>query len=141
VVAVLGEACSSTFSSHPNGITADVECADDPSQTVGSHLLLAVGRIPNTHDLGLDAAGVEVDERGLIKVDDQLRTNVEGIWVLGLRPHHGYALCIDPPLGRIGMTEVQARESGRIVLVGTRPMQHVGRAKERSETAGFISLS
>jgi pyruvate/2-oxoglutarate dehydrogenase complex dihydrolipoamide dehydrogenase (E3) component len=64
-------------------VCAHVECAENEPEVTGSHLLLATGRVPNTHDLGLDAAGVEVDERGVIVVDDQLRTNVEGIWALG----------------------------------------------------------
>jgi pyruvate/2-oxoglutarate dehydrogenase complex dihydrolipoamide dehydrogenase (E3) component len=64
-------------------VCAHVECAEGEPEVTGSHLLLATGRVPNTHDLGLDAAGVEVDERGVIVVDDQLRTNVEGIWALG----------------------------------------------------------
>ena len=159
------------FSSHPDGIAAAVECSDDPSQTVGSHLLLAVGRIPNTHDLGLETTAIEVNGRGMIEVDDQLRTSVQGIWALGDCNGKGafthtayndyeivaanlfdddprrvsdripcYALYIDPPLGRVGMTETQARESGRNVLVGTRQMRQVGRAKERSETAGFMKF-
>jgi pyruvate/2-oxoglutarate dehydrogenase complex dihydrolipoamide dehydrogenase (E3) component len=65
------------------GISVGVECAEGPPQVTGSHLLLAVGRRPNTDDLGLDRAGVKVDERGYIQVDDQLRTNVPGIWALG----------------------------------------------------------
>ena len=137
----------------------------------GSHLLFAVGRQPNTADLGLDRAGVDTDERGFIKVDDQLRTNVPGIWALGDCNGQGafthtsyndyeiiaanlfgeaprrlserilcYGLFIDPPLGRVGMTEQQARQSGRNVLVGKRAMADVGRAKERSETDGFMKV-
>ncbi len=148
-----------------------VECGEGAPEIVGSHLLLAVGRIPNTEDLGLDRAGVEVDKRGFITVDDQLATNVPGIWALGDCNGKGafthtsyndyeiaaanlldedprrvsdrilcYGLFIDPPLGRIGMTERQARESGRRVLVGRRAMAYVGRAKERSETDGFIKV-
>ncbi len=66
-----------------NGISVTVDCAAGPPQVSGSHLLLAVGRLPNTDDLGLDKAGLTVDERGYIAVDDQLRTNVPGIWALG----------------------------------------------------------
>jgi pyruvate/2-oxoglutarate dehydrogenase complex dihydrolipoamide dehydrogenase (E3) component len=68
---------------HDQGISVSVDCTAGPPQVVGSHLLLAVGRRPNTDDLGLDKAGVIVDERGYIEVDDQLRTNVPGIWALG----------------------------------------------------------
>lgn len=64
-------------------ITVRVECKEDPLEVVGTHVLLAVGRTPNTNDLGLDRAGVATDERGYIKVDDQLQTNVPGIWALG----------------------------------------------------------
>ena len=65
------------------GIAVRVSCDDGPEEVVGSHLLLAVGRVPNTTDLGLDEAGVETDPRGNIVVDDQLRTNVPGIWAIG----------------------------------------------------------
>jgi pyruvate/2-oxoglutarate dehydrogenase complex dihydrolipoamide dehydrogenase (E3) component len=64
-------------------VAVGVNCEDDASDSVGSHILLAVGREPNTDDLGLDKAGVVCDEHGYIKVDDQLRTNVSGIWALG----------------------------------------------------------
>ena len=136
---------------------------------MGSHVLLAVGRRPNTDDLGLDKAGVEVDARGYIVVDDELRTSAPGIWALGdcngrgAFTHTayndfeivaanlldgerrrvsdripGYALYVDPPLGRVGMTEAQARASGRPLLVGRRPMTRVGRAVEKGETQGFM---
>ena len=66
-----------------NKIAVKLECNSDPKEVVGSHLLLAVGRSPNTDDLGLEKAGIEVDKQGYIVVDDQLRTNVSGVWVLG----------------------------------------------------------
>ncbi|WP_322860603.1 FAD-containing oxidoreductase [Mycobacterium europaeum] len=137
----------------------------------GSHLLLAVGRRPNTDDLGLDAAGVRTDARGYIVVDDQLKTNVEHIWAMGDCNGKGafthtsyndfeivaanlldgdprrvsdrittYALYIDPPLGRAGMTVAQVRASGRRALVGKRPMTRVGRAVEKGETQGFMKV-
>jgi pyruvate/2-oxoglutarate dehydrogenase complex dihydrolipoamide dehydrogenase (E3) component len=71
------------FTPQGNDIAAGVDCTDDPSDSIGSHVLLAVGRRPNTDDLGLDKAGIAHDERGFITVDDQLRTNVPGIWALG----------------------------------------------------------
>ncbi|MEM9381368.1 MAG: mercuric reductase, partial [Planctomycetota bacterium] len=153
------------------GVRVGVECAEGPPEVRGSHLLLAVGRVPNTEDLGLEAVGVETDERGFIRVDDHLRTSVDGIWAVGDCNGRGafthtsyndfeivaanlldddprrvsdrilcYGLFVDPPLGRIGMTEEQALRSGRSVLVGKRPMVHVGRAKERGETDGFIKI-
>ena len=134
-------------------------------------MLLAVGRRPNTDDLGLDKAGVATDSRGYITVDDELRTSVPGIWALGDCNGKGafthtsyndfeivaanlldgdsrrvsdripaYALYIDPPLGRAGMSEAEARKSGRHVLVGTRPMTRVGRAVEKGETQGFMKI-
>lgn len=137
----------------------------------GSHLLVAVGRVPNTDDLGLDKAGVATDSRGYITVDDQLRTTVDHIWAMGDCNGKGafthtsyndfeivaanlldneprrvsdriptYALYIDPPLGRAGMTEAQVRASGRKALVGKRPMTRVGRAIEKGETQGFMKV-
>ncbi len=158
-------------SPHGGAIAVNVDCVDGAPEIIGSHLLLAVGRVPNTDDLGLDAAGVETDERGFIKVDEHLRTSVPGIWALGDVNGRGafthtswndyeivaanlfdndprkvsdrilcYGLFIDPPLGRIGMTEQQARESGKNVLIGKMPMTRVGRARERGETDGFMKI-
>jgi pyruvate/2-oxoglutarate dehydrogenase complex dihydrolipoamide dehydrogenase (E3) component len=159
------------FAGNAGGIVATVDCKDGEPELNGSHLLLAVGRIPNTDDLGVDTVGLDVDRRGFVVVDDQLRTNVDGIWAVGDCNGRGafthtsyndyeivaanlfdndprrvsdripcYALFVDPPLGRVGMTEAQAKASGRNVLVGTRPMKHVGRAIEMSETAGFMKF-
>lgn len=144
---------------------------DGADAIAGTHLLLAVGRRPNTDDLALDKAGVETDGRGYIVVDDQLRTNVEHIWAMGDCNGRGafthtsyndfeivaanlldddprrvsdrvttYALYIDPPLGRAGMTVDQVRASGRKALVGKRPMTRVGRAVEKGETQGFMKV-
>ncbi|WP_276122045.1 FAD-containing oxidoreductase [Pararhizobium qamdonense] len=138
---------------------------------VASHVLVATGRRPNTDDLGLEAVGVETDGEGFIVVDDQLSTNIQGIWALGDCNGRGafthtsyndfeivaanlldganrkvseripaYALYIDPPLGRVGTTERQARASGRPVLVSKRPMNRVGRAVEKGETQGFMKI-
>src|SRR5437899_1115544 len=78
------------FESRGNDVAVGVNCEDDSSDSIGSHVLLAVGRRPNTDDLGLDRAGVKHDKHGFITVDDQLRTNVPGIWALracnGRRP-------------------------------------------------------
>ena len=153
------------------GIAVQVSCEEEPREIAGSHLLLAVGRVPNTADLGLDKAGVATDARGYIVVDDQLQTSVPGIWALGDANGRGafthtsyndyeivaanvldgekrrvsdriptYALFIDPPLGRAGMTEREARASGRKVLAATMPMTRVGRANERGETLGFMKV-
>jgi pyruvate/2-oxoglutarate dehydrogenase complex dihydrolipoamide dehydrogenase (E3) component len=127
--------------------------------------------MPNSNDLGLDQAGVKTDEHGYIMVDDELRTNVPGIWALGDVNGRGafthtsyndyeivaanlldndrrrvseripaYALYIDPPLGRAGMTEREAKKSGRKVLAGKMMMSRVARARERSETEGFMKV-
>jgi len=153
------------------GVAVKLSCEAAPDETVGSHLLIAMGRVPNTDDLGLDQAGVKTDARGFIVVDDELRTNVPGIWALGDVNGRGafthtsyndyeiiaanlfdgdrrrvadritaYALYIDPPLGRAGMTEAEVRASGRKALVGRMMMTRVGRARERSETQGFMKI-
>jgi pyruvate/2-oxoglutarate dehydrogenase complex dihydrolipoamide dehydrogenase (E3) component len=64
-------------------IAVGIGCEEGPPEVLGTHVLLAVGRTPNTHDLGLDRAGVATDERGYIIADDQLQTNVPGVWALG----------------------------------------------------------
>jgi pyruvate/2-oxoglutarate dehydrogenase complex dihydrolipoamide dehydrogenase (E3) component len=150
-------------------IVVGLDCGEGSREVTGSHLLIAVGRVPNTDDLGLENAGVETDKDGYIKVDDQLRTNVPGIWALGDCNRKGafthtayndyeivaanlldndprkvsdrimtYALFIDPPLGRAGMTEAEVRKSGRKALVATRPMTLVKRAVEKGEAQGFM---
>lgn len=152
-------------------IVVTIETDGAKSEIEGSHLLLAVGRRPNTDDLGLENAGVITDSRGYIEVDDQLRTNVPGIWALGDCNGRGafthtsyndfeivaanlldndqrrvtdrvtaYALYIDPPLGRAGMTEAEVRKSGRPALIATMAMEDVSRAYEKGETKGFMKI-
>lgn len=159
------------FAPHEQGVSVGVNCSEGEPASIGSHVLLAVGRRPNTGDIGLENAGVATDARGYITVDDQLATNVPGIWALGDCNGRGafthtayndfeivaanllggkprrvsdrvpaYALYIDPPLGRVGMTEREARESGRPLLLGQRPMSRVGRAVEKDETQGFMKV-
>jgi pyruvate/2-oxoglutarate dehydrogenase complex dihydrolipoamide dehydrogenase (E3) component len=65
-------------------LAVNVDCSSGDETVMGSHALLAVGRVPNTVDLGLESTGVAVDQRGYIKVDDQLRTNVPGIYALAI---------------------------------------------------------
>ena len=155
----------------PYGVRIRVDCEEGSPVVEGTHLLLAVGRRPNTDDLGLDKAGVAVDARGYIQVDDQLRTSVPGIWALGDCNGKGafthtayndfeivaanlldkdprkvsdrietYALFVDPPLGRAGMTEAAARKTGRKVLVGKRLMSAIKRAEEKGQTQGFMKI-
>jgi pyruvate/2-oxoglutarate dehydrogenase complex dihydrolipoamide dehydrogenase (E3) component len=153
------------------GVIVGVDCQEGEPQVAGSHVLVAVGRTPNTDDLELSRAGVETDNRGYIKVDDQCRTNVPGIWALGDCNGRGafthtsyndfeivaanlldndprkisdripcYALYTDPPLGRIGMTEQDVKQTGRKALLGKRPMSRVSRAVERGESQGFMKV-
>lgn len=159
------------FSPGTSGIRMKARCTPGDEWLEGSHVLLAVGRTPNTGDLGLDAAGVRTDARGFIEVDDQCATSAEGVWAVGECNGRGafthtawndheivaanlldgehrslrdrvpcYALFIDPPLGRAGMNEQEARATGRPVLVGKRSMQRVGRAKEAGETQGVMKV-
>jgi pyruvate/2-oxoglutarate dehydrogenase complex dihydrolipoamide dehydrogenase (E3) component len=159
------------FSKRGDLVVAGLECTDPNREAEGTHVLLAVGRRPNTDDLGLDRAGVETNAQGYIKIDDQLRTNVPGIWALGDCNGHGgfthtsyndfeivaanlldhdprrvsdrilaYALYIDPPLGRAGMTATEVLRSGRKALVGQRPMTRVSRAVEKGETQGLMKV-
>ena len=166
----LGAECIA-FEKRGDKVAVQVNCSTGDKTVIGSHALLAVGRVPNTNDLGLEQAGIEVDNRGYIQVDDQLRTNVPGIYALGDCNGRGafthtayndyeivaanlldgderrvsdritaYALYIDPPLGRAGMTEAEVRKSGRKALIGRRPMTEVGRAREKGETDGFMKI-
>ena len=145
--------------------------ADEDVALTGSHLLVATGRRPNTDDLGLDAAGLTADPRGVIPVDETCRSLQPHIWVLGEANGRGafthtayndfeivagnllngenrkisdrkpvYAMFVDPPLGRIGMSESEARAAGYRVLVGTRAMAGVGRAVESGETRGMMKI-
>lgn len=160
-----------SFAPCPEGVCVHVTCEDGAPQVIGSHTLLAIGRKPNTDDLGLDKAGVELDKRGYVVVDDQLKTSNPGVWAMGDCNGKGafthtayndfeiiaanlldndprkvsdritcYGLFIDPPLGRVGMTEAEARATGRPLLVGKRPMTRVGRATEKGETQGFMKV-
>ncbi|HSU99408.1 MAG TPA: FAD-containing oxidoreductase [Roseiarcus sp.] len=152
-------------------IAVGVHCTAGEPEVLGSHVLLAVGRRPNTDDLGLEAAGVEVDAHGYIVVDESLKTSVPHIWALGDCNGRGafthtsyndfeiaaanlidgsqrkvsdrtsaYALYIDPPLGRVGLTETEARAKGHAVRIGRRPMTRVSRAVEKGETKGFMKV-
>jgi pyruvate/2-oxoglutarate dehydrogenase complex dihydrolipoamide dehydrogenase (E3) component len=160
-----------SLAKHERGVAVHVDCEEGAPEVFGTHVLLAVGRIPNTSDLGLDKAGVAADQRGYITVDDELRTNVPGIWALGDCNGRGafthtsfndgeivadnlfnqdhrrvsdriqaYALYIDPPLGRCGMTDAEIRKSGQRALIAKYPMVRVSRAYEKAETQGFMKI-
>lgn len=166
---VVLDATGIRFAKRDSGFEVTPRDGADP--IAGTHLLLAVGRAPNTDDLGLENAGVDLDGRGYVVVDDELRTTAEHIWAMGDCNGKGafthtsyndfeivagnlldddprrvsdrvttYALYIDPPLGRAGLTVDQVRKSGRKALVGKRPMTRVGRAVEKGETQGFMKV-
>jgi pyruvate/2-oxoglutarate dehydrogenase complex dihydrolipoamide dehydrogenase (E3) component len=160
-----------SFAPAAGGLIAQVDCSSGEREVSGTHVLLAVGRVPNTSDLGLERAGIAVDRRGYIQVDDELRTNVEGVWAMGdcngrgafthtayndaeivaanLLDHDprrvtdripAYALYIDPPLGRAGLTNAEVRQTGRPALAGKWPMTKIKRAIEKGETEGFMKI-
>jgi len=155
----------------PQQIDVFFEEDGESQQVRGTHLLLAVGRTPNSGRLNLEAAGVEVNEHGYILVNDVMQTNIPHIFAVGDINGEGafthtsvndgeifwdyfcggdnrvlseriptYALFIDPPLGRVGMTEKEARAGSRNVLMATRPMKQIARAKEKDETAGLVKI-
>jgi pyruvate/2-oxoglutarate dehydrogenase complex dihydrolipoamide dehydrogenase (E3) component len=159
------------FAKRGGDVVASLESGGAAREVAGSHVLIAVGRRPNTDDLGLAAAEVATDAKGFIKVDDMLQTNVPGIWALGDCNGKGafthtayndaeivaanllagearrvsdritaYNLYTDPPLGRIGATEAEVRQSGRPALKATLAMEDVSRAFEKGETLGFMKV-
>ncbi len=150
------------------GVRVEVEAPDGLRQITGSHLLVSVGRVPNS-ELDLETTGLSANERGYIPVDDRLETDVEGIYALGdvnggppfthvayddyrvvrdnLLGEGGasragrlvpYTLFIDPQLGRVGLSEAEAREQGFEIRVAKLPMTSVARAIEMDETRGFM---
>lgn len=146
--------------------------SDGRTETLaGSHLLVSIGQIPNSDSLGLEAAGIETEKGGWIKVNDRLETSAPGVWAIGdvkggpafthisyddhlviydnlingknrsiagrITP---YALFTDPELGRVGLTEKEARARGYKLKAGKIPMSWVARAIERDETAGLMKI-
>lgn len=136
----------------------------------GSHLMVAAGRRPNSDTIDPEKAGLTLDQRGFIIVDDHCRTGTNGVFAIGdvngrgafthtsvndaevvldylfggdrtiSQRHTIYGLFTDPPLGRVGLTEKQALEEGRNVLKAVRPMSKINRAKEMGETRGFAKI-
>ncbi len=166
-----GNADCTAFEKRGNDIVCKLDCKENSKEIIGSHVLLAVGRQPNTDDLGLEKAGVKTNDRGIVEVDDELRTNVSHIWALGECNGKGafthtsyndyeivaanlldnnprrvsdriiiYGLFIDPPLGRVGMTEAQARAAGKKILVAHYEMSQIKRAIIKNETHGFMKV-
>ena len=150
-------------------IRLNVQSKNDSTTLVGSHLLVATGRVPNSDTLNLAAAGIQTSECGFIQVNDRLETTAAGVYALGdikggpafthisyddfriIRANLiekkaastrdrqvPYAVFIDPQLGRVGLTEREARAQGRNIRVAKLPMTHVARALEVDETRGFM---
>jgi len=154
-----------------DGVEVTVSSKSGDHAINGSHLLVAIGRAPNTDDLNLSAAGVETNEKGFVTVNERLETNVPGIYALGdvnsgpqfthisyddfrvIRDNLlkggnrttrdrpvPYCVFTDPELGRIGLTERQAREQGRKIRVAKMKMSSVARAREMDETRGLMKV-
>ncbi|MCP4417947.1 MAG: mercuric reductase [Chloroflexi bacterium] len=167
----LGAFVKSLAQKAPQQIEVSFEVNGKMQQVRGTHLLMAVGRVPNSDRLNLAAAGVEANKHGFISVNDVMQTNVPHIFAVGDVNGEGafthtsvndgeifwdyysgdddrklsdristYAMFIDPPLGRVGMSEKEARASGRNVLMATKPMKYISRAKEKDETAGLVKI-
>jgi pyruvate/2-oxoglutarate dehydrogenase complex dihydrolipoamide dehydrogenase (E3) component len=168
-VEVLLNAKATRVSGAGENIRLEIKSGDDSTTLVGSHLLVATGRIPNSDSLNLSAAGVETSDQGFIQVNDRLETSAEGVWALGdikggpafthisyddfriIRSNLlekkaastkgrqvPYTVFIDPQLGRIGLTEKEARAQGLNIRVAKLPMSRVARALEVDETRGFM---
>lgn len=160
-----------SFYREGHAVIAQVGCKHDSKLYRGSHVLMAIGRIPNTEDLGIENTEIKRNTHGIIEVDEFLSTSVPGVWALGECNGRGafthtayndyqivadnllnsskrsvddrimtYALYIDPPLGRCGMTEEQVRKAGYKALVAKRPMTQVKRAMIKGEPTGFIKV-
>jgi pyruvate/2-oxoglutarate dehydrogenase complex dihydrolipoamide dehydrogenase (E3) component len=169
-ITVLVNAVVKQVSGREGEITVAAETDGTQRELHGTHLMVNAGRAPNTETLALERAGVRTDKRGYIAVDDHLCTNVPHIRALGDVNGKGafthtsyteadivldnlnggtrslagrvmaYAVYTDPPIGRVGMSLREARESGRSVLAATMPMSHVSRAIERDETDGLMRV-
>ena len=166
---IITEAKAAKVEKSEDGITLTLETKSGEQKVTGSHLLLAVGRTPNTNALDLPAAGIDADDHGFIQVSGTLETNVPGVYALGdvkggpefthiayddfriVRANlleHGsrttadrfvpYTMFTDPQLGRVGMTEAEAKKSGKNIQVAKIPMSEVARGIETDETRGFL---
>lgn len=168
---VLLNAKTQRISGEENKITLEMQVGREQRTVEGTHLLVAVGRTPNTDELNLPAAGIETDDKGFLRVNSRLETNVPGIYGIGdvkggpvfthisyddfrvlranlLEDKHvtiegrmlPYTVFIDPQLGRIGITEKEAREQGKQIRVAKMPMTSVARAREFGETRGLMKV-
>ena len=155
----------------PEGVRVRLGSSAAAPSVAGTHVLLAVGRVPNTDQLGLREAGIETDPQGYIRVDETFATSAQNVYALGDCNGHGafthtayndyeivadnllsgahrklsdripiYGLFTDPPLGRLGRTEAEARRDGFNILIGRMPMTDVSRAREKGETQGLMKV-
>lgn len=170
VTVALGTTARRASARGGGGFRVELEGPDGGRTVEASHVLVAIGRVPNTERLGLDAAGVRTDLRGFITVNERLETSAPGVWALGditggpafthtsyddfriirnsllggdparsiSRTVLPYTVFIDPQLGRVGLSERDARARGGEVLVAKMPMSHVARALEMDEPRGFM---
>jgi pyruvate/2-oxoglutarate dehydrogenase complex dihydrolipoamide dehydrogenase (E3) component len=157
------------------GLTADavavtVRAAEGERTIEGSDLIVAVGRVPNTADIGLDKTGVELDARSFVRVNERLQTTAPGIWAIGEcagSPQFThisvddfrivaanmaggdrrtddrqvpYVMFTDPPLARVGLSEAEAQRQGVPVRVGRLPMRQVLRTEATDEKTGFMKV-
>jgi pyruvate/2-oxoglutarate dehydrogenase complex dihydrolipoamide dehydrogenase (E3) component len=168
-IEVLLDAKATHVEESGNSIRLNVECKNDSTTLVGSNLLVATGRVPNSDTLNLPAVKIKTDDRGFIHVNDRLETTAEGVYALGdikggpafthisyddfriIRANLiekkaastrnrqvPYTVFIDPQLGRVGLSEAQARAQGRNIRVAKMPMTRVARALEVDESRGFM---
>jgi pyruvate/2-oxoglutarate dehydrogenase complex dihydrolipoamide dehydrogenase (E3) component len=166
---VILEAETRDVQAAPEGYRLRVRTPQGERTVTGSHLLVATGRVPNTEDLNLAAAGIETDQDAFIRVDERLETTAPGVYALGdvkggpafthiayddfriartnlLEGGHAttagrlvpYTVFLDPQLGRVGLSETEARARGHRVRVARLPMSRVARAREVDETRGFM---
>src|SRR6202011_5671340 len=150
------------------GVRLRVRTSRGEQTVTGSDILVAAGRTPNTAGIGLEVAGVELDARGYIKVNDRLETSAAGVWAIGecagspqfthvseddfrvIRDNLAggtrstrdrlipFCLFTDPPLARVGLSETEARSRGLSVRVAKLPMAAVLRTRTTGETRGFM---
>jgi pyruvate/2-oxoglutarate dehydrogenase complex dihydrolipoamide dehydrogenase (E3) component len=170
-IEVLLDSKTTQVSGDQNGITLEIHQGRKQRRVEGTHLLVAVGRTPNTEDLDLPAAGIATDDSGFLRVNAYLETNVVGVYGIGdvkggpafthisyddfrilranlLENKHvsiegrmlPYTIFIDPQLGRIGLTEKEAREQGKKIRVAKMPMTSVARTREFGEMRGLMKI-
>ena len=171
-----GEGVEVVLNAHPVGVSGQsgaavavtARTADGERKIEGSDLIVAVGRIPNTANIGLDKTGVELDTRGFIRVNERLQASAAGVWAIGecagspqfthisvddfrivadnmaggnrrtVDRQVPYVMFTDPPLAHVGLSEAGARRQGIPVRIGKLPMSEVLRTEATDEKQGFM---